>query len=140
MFIGKYYFKLQDKGRISLPKKFRQQSDQWIVTRGLDGCLFIFKADSFQQGISTLANRSFTKQAHRDLVRIMTNEAVELTADNNGRINLPDYLIDYAQLNKKLVVVGSYNRIEVWDQDHYHRYMNQLENQAEQIAETVNVD
>ena len=140
MFIGKYYFKLQDKGRISLPKKFRQQSDQWIVTRGLDGCLFIFKADSFQQEISKLANRSFTKQAHRDLVRIMTNEAVELTADNNGRINLPDYLIDYAQLNKKLVVVGSYNRIEVWDQDHYHRYMNQLENQAEQIAETVNVD
>jgi len=137
MFIGKFYYKLQDKGRVSLPKPFREIADTWIVTRGLDGCLFIFKKDNFAEEINKIGQRSFTKKAHRDLVRIMTNEAVEVEADNNGRVHLPKYLIDFAQLQQDLVIVGSYNRIEVWNQNKYHQYMDQLENQAEEIAEHV---
>ena len=91
MFIGKYYYKLQANGRISLPKGFRDEGEDWVVTRGLDGCLFIFKADRFQEELSQLADRSFTKKAHRDLTRIMTNEAQEVKADNNGRVHLPKY-------------------------------------------------
>ncbi len=137
MFLGKYYYKLQDNDRISLPKEFRQASRNWIVTRGLDGCLFIFAENRFQQEIKQLASRSFTKKAHRDLTRIMTNEAQEMTADNNGRVHLPKYLIDFAKLDKNIVIVGSYNRIEVWDQAAYHNYVDQIEDQAEVIAEQV---
>ncbi len=142
MFIGKYYYKLQENGRISIPKAFRQkQSDKkWIVTRGLDGCLFIFTADKFQQELDKLAARSFTKKAHRDFTRIMTNEAKLLTTDQNGRVQLPKYLIDYAQLKHDIVLVGSFNRIEVWDQDQYHHYLSQLEDQAEIIAEQIDND
>ena len=138
MFIGKYYYKLQANGRISLPKGFRDESEDWVVTRGLDGCLFIFKADRFQEELGQLANRSFTKKAHRDLTRIMTNEAQEVKADNNGRVHLPKYLINFAELKQEIVIVGSYNRIEVWDQESYHQYVDQLEAQAEEIAEQVN--
>jgi MraZ protein len=67
----------------------------------------------------------------------MTNEAKELEVDDNGRVNLPNYLIDFANLKKNIVVVGSLNHIEVWDQDHYHDYIDQIENQAESIAESI---
>lgn len=137
MFIGKFYYKLQQNNRISLPKEFRSQGNEWIITRGLDGCLFIFQASRFQEELNRLAERSFTKKAQRDLIRIMTNEAKQLTADNNGRVHLPEYLIDYAQLKQEIVIVGSFNRIEVWNQEKYHDYAEQLEDQAETIAEQI---
>ncbi len=140
MFIGKYYHHLEKNQRISLPKKFREYARSWVVTRGLDGCLFLFKPETFQTNIESIANRSLTKKANRDLVRLMTNEATELTSDANGRVHLPEYLIEFAQLTKDVVIVGSLNRIEIWDQDRYHQYVAQLETQAEAIAESVDVE
>ncbi len=138
MFIGKYYYKLQQNKRISLPKDFRVQAEQWVVTRGLDGCLFIFKASDFEKELHQLSNKSFTKKSQRDLVRIMTNEAKQISADDNGRVHLPKYLIEFAQLKEAIVIVGSFNRIEVWDQTQYHNYITQIEEQAETIAEQTN--
>jgi MraZ protein len=138
MFIGKYYYKLQQNGRVSIPKNFRVKNKEWIVTRGLDGCLFLLKANTFKQELGQLAKRSFTKKAHRDLTRIMTNEAKLIKADNNGRVHLPKYLIEYANLHQEIVIVGSFSRIEIWDQKKYHQYIDQLENQAEVIAEQIN--
>ena len=100
MLIGKFYHNLEGNGRISLPKKFRDSSRSWIVTRGLDGCLFLLKKENFQQELEKINQVGFSKKANRDLVRLMTNEADEVTVDNNGRINLPNYLIDFAQLKK----------------------------------------
>lgn len=137
MFIGKYYYKLQDNGRVSLPKKFRRGQENWVVTRGLDGCLFVFKAEQFSQELEKLASRSFTKKAHRDLIRIMSNEAQELEPDKSGRVQLPEYLTKLAQLEKEIVIVGSFNRIEIWNQENYHAYVSQLENKAEVIAESI---
>ncbi len=139
MLIGKFYHNLEGNGRISLPKKFRQTSKSWVITRGLDGCLFLLKKENFQNELNKIDEVGFSKKANRDLVRLMTNEATELVADANGRINLPAYLIDYAQLKKSVVIVGSLNRLEIWDQDRYHHYLDQLENQAETIAEQAYV-
>jgi MraZ protein len=138
MFIGTYYHTLEEQGRVSLPKTFRNITDQWVVTRGLDGGLFVFPADSFQEKLQKISeNHVFTKKAHRDFVRLMTNEAQAIEVDSNGRVNLPDYLIHFAHLNKDLVVVGSLDYIEIWERDLYHKYVDQLENQAEEIAEKV---
>ena len=139
MFVGKYYYTLQAKNRISLPTDFREQTDKWIVTRGLDGCLFIFKQLDFETEAANLSQRSFTKKANRDFIRLMVNEAQQIETDNNGRVHLPKYLIDYADLNKDLVIVGSFNRIEIWDRDRYHQYIDQIEGQAEEIAENIDV-
>ncbi len=137
MFIGKYYYKLQANNRLSLPKDIRKDQKKWVVTRGLDGCLFVFKAETFEQELQQLAARSFTKKAHRDLIRIMSNEAKEVTVDSSGRVHLPEYLTKFAQLEDSVVIVGSFNRIEIWDQEKYHQYANQLEQNADSIAESV---
>ncbi len=137
MFIGKYYYKLQANNRLSLPKDIRKDQKTWVVTRGLDGCLFVFKAETFEQELQQLAARSFTKKAHRDLIRIMSNEAKEVTVDSSGRVHLPEYLTQFAQLQESVVIVGSFNRIEIWDQEKYHQYANQLEQEADSIAESV---
>lgn len=138
MFIGTYYHTLEEQGRVSLPKSFRDFTDNWVVTRGLDGGLFVFPADSFQEKLQKISeNHVFTKKAHRDFVRLMTNEAQSIEVDNNGRVNLPDYLIRFAHLNKDLVVVGSLDYIEIWERDLYHKYADQLEGKAEEIAEKV---
>ena len=139
MLIGKFYHNLEGNGRISLPKKFRETSKSWVITRGLDGCLFLLPKETFQSELNKINEVGFSKKANRDLVRLMTNEATELVVDSNGRINLPDYLIAYAQLKKAVVIVGSLNRIEIWDLERYHHYLDQLESKAETIAEQAYV-
>jgi MraZ protein len=137
MFIGKYYYTLEEKGRVSLPTKFRQKSKSWVITRGLDGGLFLFKEDDFQNEVEKLLSRTFTKKANRDFIRLMTNEAQVVTPDKNGRVHLPEYLIEFGKLKKALVLIGSGTRIEIWDQKTYHSYMDSIESEAESIAEDL---
>lgn len=137
MFIGRYYHTIEEKGRVSLPKKFRDGGDDWIITRGLDGGLFVFLKDQFTSELEKLSTHPFTKKAHRDFIRLMTNEAEEVKVDENGRLLIPEYLRATAQLTKNVVIVGSYQRIEIWDVEKYHTYIDQLEKMAEETAEKV---
>jgi MraZ protein len=138
MFIGRYYHSLEENGRISLPKEFREQETEWVVTRGLDGGLFLYRAQDFQDELQKLAERTFTKKSHRDFIRLMANDAKTVSTDTLGRVSLPEYLIEFAQLKKNLIVVGSYSRVEIWDRELYHTYLDQLETEAETIAESLN--
>ncbi len=138
MLIGKYYHNLEAKGRVLLPKLLRQKEKEWVVTRGLDGCLFVFTKNQFQTQLQPHADNPFTQKNSRDFIRLMAGEAVEVQVDNLGRINLPQHLIEAGQLKKNLVVVGAINRIELWDLTLYHQYLDQLLPQAEKIAETQN--
>ncbi|MDQ3008153.1 MAG: division/cell wall cluster transcriptional repressor MraZ [bacterium] len=139
MFIGRYYHTLETNGRVSLPKTFREQATNWIITRGLDGGLFLFKESDFLEKVEELNQRTFTKKSNRDFIRLLTNEAQLITSDANGRVQLPEYLISQAQLSKQLVVVGSFDRIEIWDLQKYHLYIDQLEPQAESLAEQIEI-
>ena len=137
MFIGRYYHTLEVNKRLSLPKTFRDSTVEWVITRGLDGGLFGFRAEEFTHRLRELSERTFTQESDRDFIRLMTNDAVQVTADDNGRVQLPEYLITQAHLSKRVVVVGSFDWIEIWDADRYHHYLEQLEPQAEQIAESL---
>ncbi len=137
MFIGRYYHTLEEKGRLSLPKEFRTQTKKWVVTRGLDGGLFLMKASDFQANLEKFAKRTFTKKDNRDFIRLMTNDAKLVEPDKLGRVTLPAYLTKLAKLKKQVVVVGSYSYIEIWDQAKYHQYLNKLEKEAEKIAERL---
>jgi MraZ protein len=106
-----------------------------VITRGL--VLFLIKQAEFETQLAEISQRSLTKKTNRDLVRLMTNEAANLTADANGRIHLPEYLTQFAKLTTDVVIVGSLNRIEIWDLATYHAYVENLESQAEAIAEAV---
>lgn len=140
MFIGRYYYTLEENRRLSLPKKFREVEKNWIVTRGLDGGLFLFRVQGFEQELNQLSKRTFTKKTHRDLIRLMTNDAHQISVDDNGRVSLPEYLTEFAHLTKQVVVVGSYSRVEIWDRDQYHQYLEKIESQAEEIAEGLGDD
>jgi MraZ protein len=137
MLIGRYYHTLEEKGRVSLPKTFREVTNEWVITRGLDGGLFLFTASDFAQQVGELEKRTFTKKSNRDYIRLMTNDAQTVSPDKNGRVHLPEYLIQFANLEKHLVVVGSLNRIEIWDREQYHQYLENIESQAESIAESL---
>lgn len=137
MFIGRFYHSLEEKGRISLPKSFRDSVSDWVVTRGLDGSLFLFAAATFETELAALADKPFTTKAHRDWIRLMSNDATAVTCDSVGRVQLPEYLIQLGHLSKEVVVVGSFNRVELWDRATYHTYLDRVEPQAEQIAESL---
>ena len=137
MFIGRYYHTVEEKGRVSLPKTFREQEKQWVITRGLDGGIFLFPRQKYQEQVQTLSQLGFTKKAHRDVVRLLTNDAEEVEADSLGRIALPEHLRATAQLTKQVVIVGSFERIEIWDVEKYHAYVDTLAEHAEEIAEQI---
>ena len=137
MFIGRYYHTLESGGRVSLPKIFRDQETDWIITRGLDGGLFAFRAEQFNQELTKLTQRTFTRKDHRDFARLLANEARHTSVDKNGRVQLPEYLISFANLSKEVVIVGSGTYLEIWDQTRYHQYLDLLETSAEQIAERL---
>lgn len=140
MLIGRYYHNLETARRISLPAKFRKESKDWVVTRGFDGCLFVFKKDDFIKQIKQLSARTFTRKDYRDLIRLMTNEASEVKNDSLGRMQLPEYLTQFANLTKEIVVVGSFDYVEIWDREKYHQYMKKNEQEAEKIAERTTSD
>lgn len=135
MFLGRYYHTIEEHGRVSLPKKFREESHQFVITRGLDGGLFLFTQADWLTQIQDLSRRTFTKKTQRDFVRLMTNDAQEVEVDKLGRILLPEYLREFAKLDKQTVIVGSYNRIELWNPELYHAYIAEVEAQAQEIAE-----
>lgn len=137
MFIGRYYHTIEDKGRLSLPKTFRQNQTNWIITRGLDGGLFLFPQEKFQEELEKLAGRTLTKRSDRAFVRYMANDAYEVTTDANGRVLVPEYLKKFAGLEKEAVVVGSYTYLEIWDVAKYHQYIDEVEKDAENLAEKI---
>lgn len=138
MFIGQYYHTIEPTGRISLPKIFRDVSEKWIVTRGLDGGLFLFLANEFEEQISALQKQNFTSKKHRDFARLMVNSAHLIEVDSQGRVLIPVHLVELADLDKDVVIAGSYGYLEMWDRDQYHSYLDQLSPEAEQIAESLN--
>ncbi|OGJ16621.1 MAG: hypothetical protein A2632_00980 [Candidatus Pacebacteria bacterium RIFCSPHIGHO2_01_FULL_46_16] len=137
MFIGKYYYTLESKGRVSLPKVFRTHQKNWVITRGLDGAIFLFPETIYQLEVEKLSQLSSHKRIVRDAVRLLSNDAVNLTPDKLGRISIPDYLIATAGLSKNLVIVGSLSKVEIWDRDKYHTYMETLVVAAETTVEQL---
>lgn len=137
MFVGTYYNKLEAKGRFTLPKAFRQDNQDWVLTSGLDGCLFIFKASEFAQEAEKLSQLSYYQADHRALIRHLANQASPQETDQLGRLLLPEALKEYAGISKNIVIVGSLSRIEVWDQERYHQLLDKLKENIEEAAENA---
>jgi len=139
MFVGLYYHTLEAKGRLAFPVKFRRNLKKGsVLTRGLDGCLFVFPPKEWRKLTDRLRQSPLSLREARGFVRLMTHEAVELEFDFQGRTRIPQYLREFAGLSKEVVVAGSLNRIEIWDRETYHRYISEIEKKSEQIAESLN--
>ncbi len=138
MFIGEYYYNLDTKGRMAIPSKIRNQvGETLIITRGLDSCLFLYEKKDWEQLAEKIKNLPLSQSNSRAFARLMLAGAMEVTIDNQGRILIPDYLRNYADLKKKIVLVGVYDRVEIWDEDNWNTYKNKTERESSEIAEKL---
>lgn len=138
MLLGKYYNTMDDQHRITVPKSLRVQlGANAVLTRGLDGALFLFPEDRWERFMGDMAAQPFTRKVTRDFLRLMSNAAQLVVPDSLGRITVAEDLTALAGLHKNIVVVGSLQYVEVWDRDRYHAYLDKLEPTAESLAESL---
>ncbi len=128
MFLGTHTPRLDEKGRLILPAKFREElSRGLVITRGQDRCLAIWPVDTFVEQTQTLRAASSSSKQVRDYQRMLASGASDETPDKQGRITIPLHLRSYAGLDKDCVVVGAMNRVEVWDAAAWEQYSTQQE-------------
>ncbi len=138
MFIGEFHHTLDDKGRMSIPVKFRAELAQGaVVTRGLDHSLFLYPKDEWQKLAEKLAALPFGQADTRAFARLMLAGAMEVEIDKSGRVLLPEYLRTYAGLSKDAVIAGLYNRLEIWDEATWKDYAAKTEAEGNAIAERL---
>jgi len=138
MFIGEYQHSIDDKGRLAIPVKFRNELLRGaVVTRGLDNCLFLYPKKDWQELAEKLSKLPISQSNTRAFSRLMLAGAMDVSLDKQGRIILPDYLRKYASVKKKAVVAGLYNRLEVWDEGTWEKYKAATEKNSGDIAEAL---
>lgn len=138
MFIGEFSVSIDDKGRLAIPKKFRDDlASGMVVTRGLDNCLFVYTATEWQKLAEKLVQLPLAQKNSRAFSRLFLAGAMDVEADKQGRILLPDYLRSFAKVTKKVVVAGLYNRLEIWDAEEWETYKTQTERGSADIAEQL---
>jgi MraZ protein len=136
--MGEYLHSIDNKGRIILPAKFREELDDCcIATKGLDNCLFVYAKEEWAILENKLKQLPLAKPEARAFVRFFFAGAAELECDKQGRILLPGNLREYAHLNKDVVVIGVSNRIEIWDKDEWAAYNEQVGPTVANIAESL---
>ena len=138
MFIGEYQHTIDDKGRLIIPAKFRERLGRaFIITRGMDECLFGYPMDEWQKLELKLKDLPMTKKDARAFARFFFSGATEVELDKQGRINIPSTLIQYAKLDKECVVLGVSSKIEIWAKDAWDKYFVESAQSFNEIAENM---
>jgi MraZ protein len=138
MFIGTYEHSIDDKGRLAIPARFRDDlGDRFFATRGLDKCLFIFPRNEWERQLAEFSKLPLTMRDARAYSRLFFSGACECELDRQGRINIPAYLREYADLAKDAIVIGVMTRVEIWSRDVWMGYSGEAEESYEEIAEKL---
>ncbi|MFC6206094.1 MULTISPECIES: division/cell wall cluster transcriptional repressor MraZ [Levilactobacillus] len=138
MFMGEFEHAIDTKGRLIIPAKFRDQlGDQFVVTRGMDGCLFGYPMTEWSALQEKLKALPVNKKDARAFVRFFYSAATECELDKQGRINLPKSLRDHAALVKQCVIVGVANRFEIWSAERWQDFSTSAEEDFDDIAENL---
>ena len=138
MFMGEYHHSIDNKGRMIVPSKFRDElGEMFIITRGLDQCLFGYPLSEWALIEEKLKGLPLTKKDARAFTRFFFSGATESELDKQGRINIPAPLLQYAKLEKECVILGVSNRIEIWSKQIWEDYFSQSEESFAEIAENM---
>jgi MraZ protein len=138
MLLGTHTPKLDDKGRVILPSRFRDEfASGLVVTRGQDRCLYVFSAGEFQEVHEKIKQAPMTSSSGRDYLRVFLSGASDEIPDKQGRVTIPAGLRDYAGLNRELVMIGVGNRAEIWDSATWNQYLENNEQSFSDISEEV---
>ncbi len=138
MFLGTHTPRLDDKGRLFLPAKFRERlASGLVVTRGQERCLYVFPMDEFVRVAETMRNAPVTSKAVRDYLRVFLSGASDEIPDKQGRVTVPSTLREYAGLNRDCTVIGAGSRVELWDTTAWNTYLASTEQAFADQAEEV---
>ena len=138
MFMGEYNHTIDAKGRLIVPSKFREAlGDTFVVTKGLDGCLFVYDNEEWQAFEEKLKSLPITNKEARQFVRFFLAGATEAEVDKQGRILIPNVLREFAEITKDVVLVGVGSRIEIWSRERFEETASfeDMDEIAEHMAE-----
>lgn len=128
MLMGEYHHNIDDKNRLIIPSKFREElGNEFVITRGLDGCLFVYSMDEWNKVMNKLKTLPFTKKDARTFMRFMLSAASICEFDKQGRINLVNSLINYAEIKKECVIIGVNDRLEIWAVEKFNELLSNSE-------------
>ncbi|MGH8895127.1 MAG: division/cell wall cluster transcriptional repressor MraZ [Actinomycetes bacterium] len=137
-FLGTHYPRMDDKGRLFLPARFRDAlAGGLVITRGQERCLYVFPDEEFAQMYAQMRQAPVTSKAARDFQRVFLSGASNETPDKQGRVTVPPHLREYAGLTKECVVVGAGSRVEVWDARAWAAYLTDQEGPFADLSEEV---
>lgn len=138
MFIGEYHHTIDDKGRIIIPAKFRDElGSSFVVTRGIEACLFVYPQNNWDKICEKLNSLPFTRKDARVFNRFFMSGATNVELDKQGRINISAPLITHANLKKDCVVIGTGDRLEIWSKEDWDSFFNSNKDSMSDIAENL---
>lgn len=138
MFMGEYHHNIDDKSRLVLPSKFRNQlGDEFIMARGLEKCLYVYPIAEWKKLENQLKTLPFTKKDARIFIRTFFSGATECEFDRQGRTCITPPLVGHAGLTKECVIIGANDRIEIWDKDTWEKFLSDTSDNIIDIAENL---
>ena len=142
MFMGEFTCKVDNKGRMMLPSKFRDElgEQEFVITRGLDNCIDLFPIEEWKNIEDKLKKLQTTNSKHRAYQRFVMSAATKTEFDNQGRLNIPTSLMEHAQIDKKIIVTGMNNKIEIWSEESWKQYIQKTGESIEDLVDEINFD
>lgn len=138
MFMGEYHHSIDDKGRLIIPAKFRSElGDKFIITRGIENCLFVYPEKRWEEIVHKLESLPFTKKDARNFTRFFLSGATVAEFDKQGRVNITSPLINYAGIEKECIIIGTGDRLEIWSEDAWNSFFNSASINMSDIAENL---
>ena len=138
MFTGEYHHSVDEKGRLVLPAKYRNElGEKFVITRGIEHCLYVYSIDSWNDITNKLNSLPFTKKDAREFTRFFLSGATVAEFDSQGRVNITSPQLSYADIEKECVVVGVGNRLEIWAIENWNTFMDSAFKNMSDIAENL---
>ncbi|RJQ30598.1 division/cell wall cluster transcriptional repressor MraZ [Candidatus Parcubacteria bacterium] len=138
MLIGEYRHNIDAKKRIAIPAKFRKEiGGKAVITKGQEKCLFVYPIGEWEKVAEKLSQLPTGSADNRNFLRVLLSGAAEVEIDALGRILVPDYLKEFADLREKVVIAGLYKKLEIWNEANWNDYKAKIENQADALAEKL---
>ena len=138
MLMGEYRHNIDEKGRLIIPSKFREElGSRFVITRGIDKCLFVYSILEWNKMVDKLKELPFTKKDARTFMRMILSGATECELDKSGRVNIVNNLLSYASIKKECVIIGVNDRLEIWSEEEFNNFFNSNIDNFSDIAENL---
>lgn len=136
--MGEYHHSIDEKKRIIIPSRFREElKDTFVITRGIENCLFIYSLEEWKKITDKLETLPFTKKDARQFIRFFLSGATEAQFDKQGRIVITTPLLEYAEIEKDCVIIGAGERLEIWSENAWNNFFNEASTNMSDIAENL---